>query len=263
MLIRNLEKIDSFNYINKKPFPYFYMDNFLDEEFANRLQREIIGIEQEKFDRYENPFEKKWTLRDKWDYPENLKIIMNELTDEKFIEKLSEIVGYKLIRDDTRIFWGVHKYEPGDKLDIHVDAGIHPINGLKKQVTLGIYLSYEWDNKNGCELEIWEGENASEIDPKLIKCIDKIEPKFNRMVLFTCNDYSWHGNPNKQIGNSEARRIFLTVSYLSENSEDLNKRPKAFFVKLPLEEENLDKKKLRDLRSDPIKYKEIYRFKLD
>ncbi len=53
------------------------------------------------------------------------------------------MVGYNLILDTTRNFWGVHTYKLGDKLDIHVDAGIHPTLQLKKQITFGIYLSYK------------------------------------------------------------------------------------------------------------------------
>ena len=131
-------------YQNIKPYPYIYQDNFLNEDFAFNIQKEILDIPDSEWDRYENPFESKYTLRNKYTFPENLSKLFDELQSIKFINKLSEITGYKLITDPTRNFWGVHKYNNGDKLDIHVDAGLHPITKQKKQVTFGLYLSKNW-----------------------------------------------------------------------------------------------------------------------
>ena len=109
-----------------------------------------MNIPKEQWDRYSNPFEQKYTLRDKYNFPPILKSLFDELQTPEFVAEISDLVGYKLILDGTRNFWGVHMYESGDKLDIHADAGLHPTNGLKKQVTLGIYLSYEWREEYGC-----------------------------------------------------------------------------------------------------------------
>jgi Rps23 Pro-64 3,4-dihydroxylase Tpa1-like proline 4-hydroxylase len=175
---------------------------------------------------------------------------------DEFIEEVSRLCGHKLIRDETRNFWGCHTYTKGDKLDIHVDAGLHPTNKLKKQVTLGLYLSSNWKDEYGCQLEIWKGENAGLNNPTLYEKVDSIAPKFNRAVLFTCNDYAWHGNPEPANCPEESKRIFVTISYLSSNDEDANKRVKALFIKRP---ENLEKDRLRLLRANHEKYKEVYR----
>ena len=55
------------------------------------------------------------------------------------------------------------------------------------------------------------------------------------------------------------KRIFLTLSYVSEKYDDLNKREKAFFVKHPDEPFNEEKDKMRLLRADATKCKEVYR----
>ena len=245
---------DSLVYQNTKPFPYMKQDNFLDINFANILQEEILNIPESDWDRYNNPLEQKYTLRDKYNFPSNLTLLFEELQSEDFISKLSTLCGYKLILDDTRNFWGVHKYDSGDKLDIHTDAGLHPINKLKKQLTLGIYLSSNWKKEYGCELEIWKGDKNT-----ITEKIDSIEPYFNRLIIFTCNDYSWHGNPEPVtcIYNN-TKRIFVTISYLSENFTDDNKKVKAYFVSRPTDPIDLEKDKLRLLRSDPDKYKEVY-----
>ena len=229
------------NKYEQKPYPHMFMDNVLDYKTAIELQQEILNLNLDKFDRYDNPFEQKFTLRDKFSYPEKLNNLFLYLESEDFINKLSSYVGYKLIKDETRNFHGVHIYN----------------NGIKKCVTLGIYLSLNWKENYGCDLEIWEGDKN-----KLNRCVKKIAPIFNRLILFTCNDYSWHGNPEPANCPENAKRIFVTISYLSniENNDDfLNNKPKAYFINRPDDPIDLEKDKLRLLRADPILYKEVYR----
>jgi Rps23 Pro-64 3,4-dihydroxylase Tpa1-like proline 4-hydroxylase len=245
--------------MNTYPFPYLKVDNFLETGFALDLQTEILNIPNDQWDRYANPFETKYTLRDKYNFPCNLKKLFDELTSDNFVLEISEIVGYKLKLDETRNFWGVHTYGVSDKLDIHVDAGLHPTLGLKKQVTLGVYISYNWKEEYGCNLEIWKGENSCNNNSKILEKVDSIPPLFNRLVLFTCNDYSWHGNPEPANCPENSKRIFVTISYLSENYEDKNKRSKAFFVKRPKDENNEEKDRLRLLRAEPDKCKYVYK----
>jgi hypothetical protein len=250
--------ISTLEYINKHPYPYIYYDNILDETFAYNLQNEILSIPDSEWDRYENPFESKFTLRNKFTFPTLLNNLFEELQLTTFIEKLSNICGHKLLVDPTRNFWGVHKYNNGDKLDIHVDAGLHPTTKQKKQITFGIYLSSNWKEDYGCNLEIWKGDNAASNGAKIYEKIASIEPLFNRMVMFTCNDYSWHGNPEPANCPDDAKRIFITISYLSENDSDLNKREKAFFVARPEDDLDEEKDKLRLLRADPNYCKSVY-----
>jgi hypothetical protein len=241
------------------PYRYYAEENVLDINFANDIQNEILNIPIEQWDRYNNPFEQKYTVRNKFNLPPKCMELFNYLESDEFINYLSKIVGYKLIKDEYRNFWGIHKYNDGDYLDIHVDAGIHPNNKLKKQITLGFYFSSNWKEENLGHLEIWEGTNAGFDNAKIIKCIDKVLPKFNTMIFFENNDFSWHGNPSQiNIKNGE-NRIFFTLSYLSENQGNINKRQKAFFVPKPDDEYNEEKDKLRFLRADPEKYKNIYR----
>jgi Rps23 Pro-64 3,4-dihydroxylase Tpa1-like proline 4-hydroxylase len=242
-------------YTSTLPFPYVYQDNFL--ENASELQREILEIPDDQWDRYDNPFEQKYTLRDKHALPLRLKQLFERLESPEFVEHLSAVCGYKLLLDPTRNFWGVHKYNTGDKLDIHVDAGLHPVTKQKKQVTLGIYLSSNWNESYGCQLEVWRGDSAA--SPRIYEKMASISPLFNRAVMFTCNDFAWHGNPTIAACPSDAHRLFVTISYLSENYEDSNKRVKALFVARPGDPDDPKKDELRLIRADPEKYKEVYR----
>ena len=251
--------INSYSFKETKPFPYLKIDNILHEEFAKRIKREILNISEEAWDRYDNPLEHKWTLRDKNKMPVECNKLFQILTSKEFTDYLSSIMGYEIYNDSTKNWWGIHKYDDGDSLDIHVDAGLHPKTKQKKQLTLGIYLSEDWKEENGGHLEFWEGENASNNNAKIMKCCDKVLPGFNTLVLFECNDYAWHGNPNPVICKNGEKRIFITLSYVSEQYTDLNKKEKAFFVKRPEDPEDEEKDKIRMLRCNPEKYKEVYR----
>jgi len=252
--------ISKYEYNNPtKPYPYVLQDSFLEAGFAKSLQEEILNIPDSEWDRYSNPFEEKYTLRDKFHFPQQLTKLFAIFESEEFIKELSNLCGHALIRDQTRNFWGVHKYKIGDHLDIHVDAGLHPTMGLKKQMTLGLYLSANWKEEYECKFEVWKGTNAGASDAKIFERVDVIEPKFNRLILFTCNDYAWHGNPEPATCPDGAKRIFITISYMSNNLEDTNKRVKAYFVKRPEDPEDSEKDRLRLLRADPEKYKEVYR----
>ena len=242
-----------------QPFPYIFQDNALHEKYAKQLQEEILAIPKKAWDRYSNPFEDKWTLRDKYAFPPLLQQLFEELESEKVVKELSRICGYKLLLDPTRNFWGVHTYNNGDKLDIHVDAGLHPVTKQKKQLTLGLYLSANWKQEYGCELEIWKGECAGLPMPTLVEKVTSIAPLYNRIILFTCTDYAWHGNPEPVQGPDDANRIFITISYLSDNMEDTNKRMKALFVARPGDPIDEEKDRMRLLRADPARYKEVYR----
>jgi hypothetical protein len=252
-------EITSEDYQTRLPYPYMKQDNFVEEKYAYELQKEILEIPEEEWDRYENPFESKYTLRDKYKFPKNLQKLFQEFEKEEFVKELSRVCGIELVLDPTRNFWGVHKYNSGDKLDIHVDAGLHPITKQKKQLTLGIYLSLNWKEEYGCELEIWKGTSAETNQVTLLEKSTSIAPLFNRMIMFTCNDYAWHGNPEPVTCPNDSKRIFITISYLSENDTDKNKRQKAYFVARPNDPVDTEKDKLRLLRADPKKYKEIYR----
>jgi Rps23 Pro-64 3,4-dihydroxylase Tpa1-like proline 4-hydroxylase len=248
-------------YQTRLPYPYHVMDNVLNEEIAIDIQNDILSLPIEEFDRYENPFEQKYTLRDKNKYPQKLQALMNYLTNDEFVNRLSQFVGCSLQNDSTKNFYGVHIYKPGDKLDIHVDAGLHPTLGLKKYITLGIYLSKNWKTDFGCELEIWDGDPAHHEQPKLYKCMKAISPVFNRMILFTNTDNSWHGNPNPVLNQDpNARRIFVTLSYLRENDDQFhNKKMKAYFIARPYDKPDPEKDILRELRANINTYKNVYR----
>jgi hypothetical protein len=258
--INKLLTISPTIYQETTPYPHCELSDVLDSNFALKCQEEILNIPPEMWDRYNNPFEQKYTFRDKNNFPENCKKLFEILTSQEVVDILSTIVNEQLYNDPNKNWWGIHTYKNGDYLDIHSDAGNHPLTKQKKHVTLGIYLSYKWKSENGGYLEIWDGQSVLDDTAKLDKCCNKILPSFNKLILFINTTNAWHGNPEPVIINNDEKRIFVTLSYVSDKHTDRmeNNREKAFFVKRPDDPDDNEKDSLRLLRADPIKCKTIY-----
>ena len=244
---------------NDEPFPYIIFDECLKSDFAKELQTEILSYPDNVWDRYENPFEKKYTFNKKNTFGKFVSKLFEFLESEIFLEQLSRHFSTNLEIDPFRHYWGIHKYKDGDFLNIHADAGIHPKNKKKKHLTLGLYLSKDWKEQNNGHLELWTGQTANIDNAKIFECKKSILPIFNRLLLFECNDISWHGNPVPVSCPNGEVRIFLTISYLSQDMSFLNKRERAFFVPRPHEKWSKETEMLRLTRADKYNYNKAYR----
>ena len=73
-------------YKTTRPYPFIIEEDFLEKNFALKIQQEILNINIDEWDRYDNPFEKKYTLRNKNKLPENTQILFDILTTTNFLK---------------------------------------------------------------------------------------------------------------------------------------------------------------------------------
>lgn len=242
--------------VEMSPFPHLVVDNFLPLQIAQKMQEDILECDPDMFDRYDNPFERKNTFRDKHGFPDSCRDVFDALQSPVFLTALNTLFGdRRIILDEHKHYWGIHTYKTNDYLDIHVDADVHPLQKIKKYLTLGIYLSPDWKDDDHGHLELWEGTPSSLPQPRISACAKTISPVFNRMVIFQCTDDSWHGNPTPVRRNG---RIFCTLSYLTDEITPLSHRERALFIALPTEIENEEKNRLRQIRADASSYMSVY-----
>ena len=213
--------------------------NFLKPDHALRIQEEILNQPLDAWDRYDNPFERKWTLRDKTRVAD----IFDTLTSDAFIQDMEQTFSCSLVRDEHKLYWGVHMFGDGDFLEMHLDAGVHPIQKLKKHVTVGLYLSKNWSEANGGNLVFSDGTTVA--------------PTFNTFVAFENTVDAWHGSPLPVKCSGDQKRLFVTVSFLSRDPP-VNLREKAFFSSGG--EKNYMKKRLADERANSTTYKNVYKW---
>lgn len=234
--------------------PFYTTDARLHQLDPNPPWGAIKALSDAAFDELNNPFEQKLILRNKQsvDLPPDIEYLFSWMEDQQSF--LSERFSIDLIPDVTRHYAGIFRYRPGDSLAVHVDAGIHPENGLRKHVTLVVYLG---DCYSGA-FELWSGESAAEEDPRLfIGSVVPLYPYHGRMLAFVNDDHAWHGaRPNL----SYTERIVATVSFLSTEVDAFaNKRERAFFVPRPDETWDAETYRLRDLRATNSGVKNVYR----
>ena len=83
---------------------------------------------------------------------------------------------------------GLHQIESGGFLKIHTDFNVHPKLKLDRRVNMLVYLNHDWRDEWGGHLELW---NAAMTERR-----QKIAPLFNRTVVFSTTDSSFHGHPH-------------------------------------------------------------------
>jgi Rps23 Pro-64 3,4-dihydroxylase Tpa1-like proline 4-hydroxylase len=237
-----------------EPFPHLVLDDVLEEKLALKVQEEILSLSLSLFDRLNNCFEQKYLLRVKTGLPEGLTQLFEALESENFVAYLSALSGFQLEANKDRHFHGVHIFEHEDYLDVHCDACKY--KGKNKTLTVGIYLPKDWNE--GGELELWEGESCKGfLDklpkfPGLTRLHSSIFPRFNRMVIFANTERAWHGvsKPSGKKNPGEAKRLFVTASYLCQGENEIDGREKALFVGRPGEQNDPEKDAIRLKRAN-------------
>ena len=189
---KNLDSIAeefSNSYLLNDPFPHIVFDNFFNEKLLNQILNDFPKNLEKIGDIYDSDPEKKLATSDTSKISENTNDLLNFANSYVFVKFLNKISGIKehLIPDPYHWGGGVHELKHKGYLNIHCDFNRHPKMGLDRRINVLIYLNHNWKESYGGSLELW--------DKEVKKCVKKIIPIFNRVVIFNTNDFSFHGNP--------------------------------------------------------------------
>jgi Rps23 Pro-64 3,4-dihydroxylase Tpa1-like proline 4-hydroxylase len=177
-------------YTHADPFPHIVLDGLFEDATLQRVLDEFPKPDQTRWLRFDSPTEKKLGY-----YHEHSTITpavrafldaLNGFEMLLFLEALTGIEG--LIPDPYFGGGGLHQIESGGFLKIHTDFNVHPKLKLDRRVNMLVYLNHDWQDEWGGHLELW---NVS-----MTECRQKIAPLFNRTVVFSTTDTSFHGHPH-------------------------------------------------------------------
>ena len=101
----------------------------------------------------------------------------------EFLESLTGIDG--LIPDPYYEGGGLHPIVPGGFLKVHADFNWHKDLKLDRRLNVIVYLNRNWKEEYGGHLELWNRE--------MTRCERRVLPIFNRCVIFSTTDFSYHG----------------------------------------------------------------------
>jgi Rps23 Pro-64 3,4-dihydroxylase Tpa1-like proline 4-hydroxylase len=209
---QNLDEIAALKqkYLNADPFPHIQLDNFFAEDFLNSVLNDFPDLSNLKNSQnYQNINEIKFANNDYKNFTDRIKLFFDFLNSDFFLRFLQDItsIDESLFSDPELNGGGLHEIKSGGLLKVHTDFNKHPSNGLDRRVNILIYLNKNWkDEYNGC-LELW--------DKNMKSCKKKITPIFNRMVIFSTNDFTNHGHPDAVKCPEDTSRKSIALYYFS------------------------------------------------
>lgn len=212
-----------------EPFNHVVIDNFFEEELANKIAAEFPKHDSDVWTvAYNNPVEVKKACSH-WDkFPSSIYSALYYLCSEEFTHKLKVITGVSEIHADYGLHGGgMHSHCRGGKLNIHKDYSVHPKLPLRRNYNVIVYMTPDWVAEWGGGIEFWSHDYEKNL-PK--ECYARHENKFNRAVIFDTTHNSWHGLPDELTCPQETARMSLATYYLTPITLETETRKKAFFT---------------------------------
>jgi Rps23 Pro-64 3,4-dihydroxylase Tpa1-like proline 4-hydroxylase len=207
-------------YLSADPFPNIELNDFFNQKFLEKVLKEFPDLENlEKTNKYINNNEIKYANNQYDLFPETIKVFLDFLNSPPFLKFIQNITSIKenLVADKELNGGGLHEIKKGGVLKIHTDFNRHPTLDLDRRVNVLIYLNKNWKDEYGGHLELWDRE--------MRECKKKIVPNFNKIVIFSTNDFSNHGHPNPVTCPNNYSRKSIALYYFSKGrpSEEINK----------------------------------------
>ena len=174
------------------PFKHCVVDNLFEENIALELLKSFPELNNKIWEKTsDKDIEVKYrtNFQSEFDVPDGLVNVFRIFNSSIFLKAISKLFDIpKLLPDPYYTGGGLNITEQGGLLDVHVDGNYHDASGLNRRVNVILYLNPGWEKGWGGEFGLYN-ENGT----KLIK---KIDPVFNRLVIFDTHDKSFHGLPD-------------------------------------------------------------------
>ncbi|MGB3765505.1 MAG: 2OG-Fe(II) oxygenase [Phormidesmis sp.] len=199
-------------YLNNLPFPHLVIDNL----FPEALLADVLHDVQ----RLEHPIAKNFYGAVKEHATPDLQAMgptaqrfLLDLCSARFCQFLEALTGVEGVIPDPHFEGGgVHEISRGGFSKMRTDFNWNKRLRLDRRLSMLIYLNPDWEESWGGHLELWDSEMQGQFV--------KIPPVFNKTVIFSTTDHSYHGHPNPLEGPDGVSRRSLVLYYYS------NGRPK-------------------------------------
>ena len=214
MSIKDLASV----YATNAPFPHIVLKNIWDD-----AQLGLVAEECDKFTNWED--EKfflgsvgKRTCSDINKLPKNTADFINYCNGPRFLRFLEGLTGERgLIPDPYLYGGGIHSTINKGFLKLHADFNWHERLGLYRRLNVLIYLNRDWDKSWGGGLDLAYMPQGQ----KKLVTEATIMPDFNKTVIFTTTDSSYHGHPDPmRLPEGRSRNSIALYYYLSKKPSD-------------------------------------------
>ena len=186
-----------------------------DHDFLERLLNKFPKSEDLSWWKYDNYFEKKLSYNNVDNLSCEFKEYFNEVNSREFVLALEKKFNMtNIISDPSLLGGGLHKIHPGGKLHIHADFNYHKVTGWKRKLNMITYLNLGWRKEYGGCTEFW--------DKEMKQCVKKVEPIFNRSVVFCVDSDSYHGHPDPLKFPEGTSRMSLASYYYVHHKNSMD-----------------------------------------
>jgi Rps23 Pro-64 3,4-dihydroxylase Tpa1-like proline 4-hydroxylase len=194
-------------YMNADPFAHIVLDGLFDTETLDEVLRDFPAPAETQWTRFDNALEKKLGyFYQRSSISPAIRIFLNEMNSFEMLLWLEALTGIEgLIPDPYFGGGGLHQIEPGGFLKVHADFNVHPKLKLDRRLNMLIYLNKDWREEWGGHLELWDRDGKA--------CRKKILPLFNRTVIFSTTDTSFHGHPHPLASPPGVTRKSVSLYY--------------------------------------------------
>lgn len=170
------------------PFRHWVIDGAVPAEVLAGAYNALPAADWPGWVRYANELEQKRTTRPggRELLPAALRVLLDHLTCWPWLallERLSGIANLSADRDDYG--GGLHVADPGDYLQCHLDAAVHPRLDLDRRLVQVLWLNPDWDHDWGGETMLFDAAGRDDV------C--RIDPVPGRILLWEASDVSYHG----------------------------------------------------------------------
>jgi Rps23 Pro-64 3,4-dihydroxylase Tpa1-like proline 4-hydroxylase len=158
------------------------IDDLLPDELAHRIYEKFPALEEMRL--LDSFREKKYTSKAMEKFDSLISDITFAFQDERVIEKVADLTGIKDPKGDPHLYaGGISAMAKGHFLQPHLDNSHDYEQKNYRVLNLLYYITPEWNPANGGNLELWDED---------VKTPVEIPSLFNRLVLMSTNDKSWH-----------------------------------------------------------------------
>ena len=207
-LERDVDRLHSI-YQSAIPYPHIVIDNFLEPGVVQSAVAEFPPLDPEQWNNYLHTNERKFSNTNPGTWGPTLQGILNELNSDRFVEFVGNLMGVRdLIADPSLEGGGLHQSTTDGFLNVHADFTVHPHNRKwQRRANILLYLNEDWKPEYGGDLELWSAD--------MKRCVKKISPIANRVLIFTTDVNSFHGHPEPMRCPAGVARRSLALYYFS------------------------------------------------
>jgi hypothetical protein len=201
-------------YVNARPFPHIVLDGLFPDDILEEVLAAFPKPDEIEWRRFESATEKKLGYWHESRLRPEIQLFLYEMNSAPMLQFLQALTGIEegLVSDPYYGGAGPHQILPGGFLKVHVDFNWHPLLKLDRRLNMLVYLNKDWKEEYGGHLELWNRE--------VNRCEAKILPVFNRTVVFSTTDFSFHGHPNPLACPEGQTRKSVSFYYYSNGRPD-------------------------------------------